>query len=529
MTVGRKLILAFGSLAMILLMLCASLFYFTDAMNKSYVQAVDVSAKKLFLIGEINTARADLRASLRATILYSFAKRPDLVEANRKKTEDAADHALALLAQLQPLIGTDDGNNDVRQIASDFQLWKEKFETVYRLCNEGDPVQAEAYGTRETKSIAESTGVSISHLRDIQQKLFERDKAIDNDRAMNAKIAVFLAVLLAIAAGIVVFRIILGITSSLIKIASELSSGSEQVTSAAMQVSSSSQSLAQGASEQAASLEETSASTHEIVSMTNRNAENSKTAMDLMGLTSQRIVDGNLRLQEMHSSMEQINTSAQKISKIIKTIDEIAFQTNILALNAAVEAARAGEAGMGFSVVADEVRNLAQRCSQAAKDTAELIEESIHTSNEGSERLGKVAEAISGITEEAEKVKVLVAEVSLSSQEQSRGLQQINKAVQEMEQVTQRTAAGAEQGAAAGEELSAQSHELSALVRTLNALIQSSSSDDVVSRPVAHKTTSRSLPAKRKAAPVHIEMAAGSLEEAMSASSESERHDFVNF
>jgi methyl-accepting chemotaxis protein/methyl-accepting chemotaxis protein-1 (serine sensor receptor) len=191
----------------------------------------------------------------------------------------------------------------------------------------------------------------------------------------------------------------------------------------------------------------------------------------------------------MRSSMNLINSSAEKISKILRTIDEIAFQTNILALNAAVEAARAGEAGMGFAVVADEVRNLAQRCAQAAKDTAGLIEEAIQSSHEGTEKLGKVEESISGITAGAEKVRTIVTEVSLSSDEQARGLEQINKAVSEMEVVTQRAAAGAEESAAAGEQLHAQSQTMRAVVKELNALVNSSDALTIAqgydSRPAA--------------------------------------------
>jgi methyl-accepting chemotaxis protein/methyl-accepting chemotaxis protein-1 (serine sensor receptor) len=166
-------------------------------------------------------------------------------------------------------------------------------------------------------------------------------------------------------------------TRQLRGVAAHVAEGAEQITSAASQVASSSQTLAQGASEQAASLEETAASSAEITSMTRKNAENSQAAASVMAEVDQRVSEGNRTLVEMVESMQQITGSSDKISKIIKVIDEIAFQTNILALNAAVEAARAGEAGMGFAVVADEVRNLAQRSAQAAKDTAGLIEESI--------------------------------------------------------------------------------------------------------------------------------------------------------
>jgi methyl-accepting chemotaxis protein/methyl-accepting chemotaxis protein-1 (serine sensor receptor) len=251
----------------------------------------------------------------------------------------------------------------------------------------------------------------------------------------------------------------------------ELLKGAEQVASAASQVSSSSQSLAQGSSEQAASLEETSASSEEINSMARQNTENSRSAADLVTQSQQRFVRTNQSLAQTVVAMGEINAQSGKISKIIKVIDEIAFQTNILALNAAVEAARAGEAGMGFAVVADEVRNLAQRCAQAARDTAALIEESIAKSNDGKTKVDEVAAAIRAITEESNKVKTLVDEVNLGSQEQAHGLEQIGKAITQMKQVTQKTAANAEESAAAAEQLTAQSASLKGIVENLTARV----------------------------------------------------------
>ncbi len=267
------------------------------------------------------------------------------------------------------------------------------------------------------------------------------------------------------------YWVVRGINGVLNRCATELSEGSEQITSAATQVASSSQTLAQGASEQAASLEETSAATQEIASMTRKNAENSKTAAAVMVTVDREVKEGNQTLDQMVSSMRQINASSDKISKIIKVIDEIAFQTNILALNAAVEAARAGEAGMGFAVVADEVRNLAQRSAQAAKDTSALIEESIATSRDGSAKLEQVAGVIRAITESATQVKTLVDEVNTGSQEQARGIDQIARAVSQMDQVTQGTAASAEESASASQELSAQAQALNQIVRELSALV----------------------------------------------------------
>ncbi len=267
------------------------------------------------------------------------------------------------------------------------------------------------------------------------------------------------------------FVVIRGLSRTLRQSVTELAAGAEQVAGAASQVSASSQSLAQGASEQAASLEETSASSEEINSMARQNTGHSRSAADLVTQSEQKFVETNQSLEQMVVAMGEIKTSSDKISKIITTIDEIAFQTNILALNAAVEAARAGEAGMGFAVVADEVRNLAQRCAQAAKDTAALIEESISKSNDGKTKVDQVAVAIHAITEESGKVKTLVDEVSVGSGEQARGMEQIAKAISQMEQVTQKTAASAEESASAAEELTAQSEALKDVVRQLTALV----------------------------------------------------------
>jgi methyl-accepting chemotaxis protein/methyl-accepting chemotaxis protein-1 (serine sensor receptor) len=168
--------------------------------------------------------------------------------------------------------------------------------------------------------------------------------------------------------------------------------------------------------------------------------------------------------------MGEINEQSQKISKIIRVIDEIAFQTNILALNAAVEAARAGEAGMGFAVVADEVRNLAQRCAQAARDTSTLIEESVAKSHGGKARVDDVASAIHAVIEESVQIKTLVEEVNVGSQEQRQGIDQIARAVNQMQQMTQSSAANAEEGAAAAEELTAQALELADIVERLSIM-----------------------------------------------------------
>jgi hypothetical protein len=254
-------------------------------------------------------------------------------------------------------------------------------------------------------------------------------------------------------------------------IAEELEEGSTHIRRASDQLADSSQSLAQGATEQAASIEETSATTEEINSMTQKNAEHSKAVAGLMSEATGSVREANQKLEQMVCSMQEITASSDRISKIIKVIDEIAFQTNILALNAAVEAARAGEAGLGFAVVANEVRSLAQRSAQAAQDTSALIEESIATSGEGSGRLAEVATAIHRVTELSEKVKVFIDEVSAGSHEQAKGIEQITGAIRQMDEVTQRSAASAEESASAGHELRRESESLDDIISRLTVLI----------------------------------------------------------
>ncbi len=313
------------------------------------------------------------------------------------------------------------------------------------------------------------TTMAESLLKDIQEA------AEVATRNFNLATQKTLSLVLASIAVLMIFCILFGlsisVSRSILRISEGLAQSSEQVSSASDQIASASQSLAEGAAQQAGGLEETSSSIEEIASMTNKNAYNAGQANILMTDTTGVVEEANQALKELTQSMNEISEAGEETGRIIKTIDEIAFQTNLLALNAAVEAARAGESGAGFAVVANEVRSLAMRAADAAKNTAGLIEGTVKKVKNGSEIVLKTNEAFFRAATGAKKVGELVSEIAAASREQSQGIGEINKAVAEMKRAVQANAGSAEESASASEEMNALSEQLGDFVGELVMLV----------------------------------------------------------
>jgi methyl-accepting chemotaxis protein len=473
MTIGKKLFMSFGAALVLTLVVSFVALQSIGSVDGMLREVINKTAKKQYLACAIDVGESDALAAEQGLVVRTLTRETALMEKNNREFGQAIESMKRDLSEYTLLIVTDEVRRQMAEVQRGTNKMLQNHQQLYALAAGGKASEAAEFLRTTVAPDADAVSALTKELVQSQNRLMvDAENASQASVSQSRWVTTILIGFSLLVACIVVFMV-RQVNRSLRQAVTELSEGGEQVASAASQVSASSQSLAQGSSQQAASLEETSASSEEINSMARKNTENSRSAADLVTQSQQKFVETNQALQQTVAAMTEINTQSGKISKIIKVIDEIAFQTNILALNAAVEAARAGEAGMGFAVVADEVRNLAQRCAQAAKDTASLIEESIAKSNDGKSKVDQVAAAIRENTEESTKIKTLVDEVNLGSQEQARGLEQIGKAITQMEQLTQKTAANAEESASAAEELNAQSEGLKDVVERLTAMVGS--------------------------------------------------------
>lgn len=503
LTIKQKLFASYGVMAAFLLALGVSSVFALRSLGTSTEQLGVSMSTKLYDSGQINGTGAEFLSLARAIQMRTASH--DLAAVEGYVTDYAKDQA------------------DINKAIADMRAQglseggKRKVEAVEAAEHDSEAIYLHFLAAARAGEADESYTVYNTELRAALKKVDDAGTdLLDYEHGVMSKVndeaqqsithsywIILVLFVLGGIVGVVVIFVIRGLDSHLRQVVTELNDGASQVSQAANEVSSSSQSLARESSEQAAMIEETSASAEQVNSMARRNVENSHNASGLVAQAVQSTELTNAAVAESVEAMNAIGESSSQIAKTLQVIDKIAFQTNILALNAAVEAARAGEAGMGFAVVAEEVRNLAQRCSAAAAEISTLIEASLSNSDMGKAKIGSLVEAGQKVNIVFGEMRKIVEEICTSSEEQGRGVDQIRTAIQKMEQGTQKSAANAEESAAAAAELTAQSDALTHAANALGAMVGSAASEDrkpmrISPSTVHHKPKARFTPAAVK-------------------------------
>ncbi len=468
MTLSRQITAGFAGVLLVMALLAGVSELAMRAIERRVAEVAEDNLPSLLAADDAVQHVLEYRA---LTLQHLLAKTPE-----EKQTLDASCEALVQkvtedLRKFGKIIVTEGDRVRFAKAEPALAAYLAEAEKVRRLSDEG----AEAQALAALPGVNAAFATFQATLHDLYH--FNREEAIEHTSAVIVTIGwahriklglAVAAVVLGVGAALYISR---RVTRSIAKIAASMAEGADQVAMAATQMSEASQILASGASEQAAGAEEASATIEELSAMTKQSADHASTAKTVSATVRTAAEGGTAQVAEMRVAMAEIKASSDGIAKIVKTIDEIAFQTNILALNAAVEAARAGEAGLGFAVVADEVRSLAGRAADSARETAAKIEDAIQKSGRGVQLSSAVADSLGNIAGSVREVDKLVAGIADASAEQSRGIEQLTAGINQVDRTTQATASSAEETASAAEELAAQAESMRGSVAALLELV----------------------------------------------------------
>jgi len=471
MTIKQKLYLSYGSMALVCLLSIGVGVRCVSSLRDSIKDLSERSEKATYDAGQIDTITSDMQAEQRGSILRRYASQNDESEKQMKLFTDSTASLKHFVEEYLTLTRHTESREKLNTVQKDLEVIEQQTPHFFELIRANNNQEALAFLDGGLEKATDEASAIGAQLLDLQEKLAEghgRDSIAD---AIQANWIMLLMLVPCALLGAFVFLQIRSLDQQLRLNVIELTEGSDQVAAAANEIAQAAQSLAHEAATQAASIEETSASAQQIKAMANRNDDSAKASAKLVSEAIQNRKHNNDLIQECVNAMDAIGQSTSEITKTLRVIDQIAFQTNILALNAAVEAARAGDAGMGFAVVADEVRSLAQRCAQAAKETAVLIDQSGGNVSAGSAKITQLATGVGAVDAVFAEMKQMIDGVSSSSHEQGRGIDQISSSIVHLERGTQKSAAAAEQSAAAAEQLTAQSESLRTVASTLNAMV----------------------------------------------------------
>jgi methyl-accepting chemotaxis protein len=487
---STRLAMGFSIILVLLAIIVGVVIVSLTGIQTSMYDIVDVNVYELNLYEDMTKCVYEIIGDMKEMVMID---NPAKVEEINKEITDLRAAYDAKSKEIEKIASSEAGAAQQEKIKEELSKARPLNNKVIELIKANNREEAAKVYENEADPVDDAWLAAMKEAIDMQNESNTKEAA--NATAENQRTILIVIILgsVTIIAGIVIAVFITrSITKPVKNIVIDLTEGAQQVAAASGQLSATSQQLAEGNSEQASSIEETSSTLEESASMVSQNSENTRQAAILAAQTKASSDKGNNDMHDMMNSMNEIKKSSDQIAKIIKVIDDIAFQTNMLALNAAVEAARAGDAGMGFAVVAEEVRNLAQRSAQAAKDTAAIIESNITLSENGVSVAKKVGESLAEITVQAKKVNELMDEIAAASQEQSQGISQINKAISQMEAVTQQNAANAEESASASEELNAQAGNLREIVQQLVILV-----DGKAAETYTHASVNNSKPSPK--------------------------------
>ena len=484
-TIGRRIAFGFAAITMIGCAVGAVTFFQLRSISTQATRITDGCLPGLAAVGQIESLVNDNSTLLLKDIM---SKNEELQADLAAKMKTNLGRIAALVQNYGQTAAASDSQDGFNVFSAAANSYATQLQATIALAAQERSQEAIELKKRQVDPFLETVHAETQANRDRGHDAGLSIAAV----VVSARRAIFLGfaslILIAVITGFTITR---GVRRALHPIVQRLTSGSDHVAGASAQAASAGQLLSEGASSQAASLEETSASLEELSSMTKRNAESAQQAKHAAGQARTSADAGAERMHAMATAMSAIQASSADIAKIIKTIDEIAFQTNILALNAAVEAARAGEAGMGFAVVAEEVRALAQRSATAARETAEKIEDSVAKSQQGAHISAEVAQSFESIQQQVLQLDQLVGEIATASHEQNQGIGQVTSAVAQMDRITQANAGSAEETAAASQELNSQVNVLRDAVATLEQLVNSSTTAPAASGTAAGATALR--------------------------------------
>ncbi len=470
MTIGKKLISSFGAVAA-----AASINSFMALSGSATIAAllkstVESDAKALEIVGGMKNSVTKMRFAQRGVVLYSMSGDTALADTNRKDfltSRNAVSQALDQLTSIQHDPAVTDAVAGMRKIVAGYD---DSFTKVSSFAEQKQFSEA-ITALKAAGALGKEMDKNSDAVAAVVRKLMEQSADVAAGSASAARALALALMLTCCAVGAVVLMIVTGVNRRLRHIASELSDGSRQIAQAAAQVSSSGQSLARSASEEASAVQRVTESANKMAATGQKNAQEAEAARCLVGKASEIECHVLAAVEATAESIRSMHQSANEIEKILKVIEEIAFQTNILALNAAVEAARAGDAGLGFAVVADEVRNLAQRSAAAAKESGDRVMRSSANAQDGLERVARLKSAVGSSEEIRKSLGSFALGIAASSRNQGAAIADLSAILRQMDDAIETTAASAEESATAVEQMSSQAQAFDGLAARLQEMV----------------------------------------------------------